>query len=404
MAGYIQRSIEKVLKKAVLEFPAVILTGPRQAGKTTLLKKVFGHKYRYVSLEAPDVRQAAAADPRGFLALNPAPVIFDEIQYAPDLLFYIKEEIDQRRSDYGRYILTGSQNLLLQEKVVETLAGRAAILTLLPLSLSEIFETPNRMFPWEDNINILSEKDPKFFWQTMLRGSYPELIEHPKKDAFLWHSSYIQTYLERDVRSLRQVGDLSQFQLFLRAIAARSAQLFVASDVARDIGVSVNTVRSWIAILEATYQIIVLRPYFSNLGKRLVKTPKIYFTDVGTLCYLTGLKDVEHLIAGPLAGAVFETFVVGQVYKRFLNRGYEPTIYFWRTATGVEVDLIVEDQGLLYPIEIKSTSTPRPQMASGILSFKKDFGERVGKGHVVSMGLLRLPLAPGVEAIGVGEF
>lgn len=400
MPHYIKRSIEKVLKKAVSQFPAVILTGPRQAGKTTLLQQLLGSTHRYLSLETPDVRAAAVADPRGFLDLNPAPVIFDEIQFAPDLLFYIKERIDANRSNYGQYILTGSQNLLLQEKVTETLAGRAAILRLLPLSLNEIMGAPNAQFPWEGtNSNPLTQPNIRDLWGLILRGAYPELIEHPAKDASLWHGSYIQTYLERDVRTLRQVGDLTQFQLFLRAVAARSAQLFVASDVAKDIGVSVNTVRNWIAVLEATYQIIILRPYFCNISKRLVKSPKIYFTDVGTLCYLTGLRDIDHLSAGPMAGAVFETFVVSQVYKRLLNRGIEPNVYFWRTATGLEVDILIEEQGVLHPLEVKATATPRPPMATGISSLYKDLGSQVSKGYIVHMGELTLPLAPKIEAI-----
>ena len=400
MPSYIKRSIEKVLKKVISQFPGVILTGPRQAGKTTLLRQLFGSSHRYISLETPDVRAAASADPRGFLDLNAAPVIFDEIQYAPDLLFYIKEKIDEDRSNYGQYILTGSQNLLLQEKVTETLAGRAAILRLLPLSLSEIMGEPNARFPWEaHNSPSLIQPNIRDLWKLMLRGAYPELTEYPNKDASLWHASYIQTYLERDVRTLRQVGDLTQFQLFLRAVAARSAQLFVASDVAKDIGVSVNTVRAWLGVLEATYQVIILRPYFSNVSKRLVKSPKIYFTDVGTLCYLTGLRDVDHLAAGPMSGAVFETFIVSQVYKRLLNRGIEPNIYFWRTATGIEVDILVEEQGTLHPIEVKATATPRPSMASGVTSLYKDLGHQVSKGYVVHMGELTLPLAPKVEAI-----
>ncbi|NGX51517.1 MAG: hypothetical protein K1060chlam2_01386, partial [Chlamydiae bacterium] len=224
-----------------------------------------------------------------------------------------------------------------------------------------------------------------------------------EKPTTLWHGSYMQTYLERDVRSLRQIGDLSQFQLFLRAIAARSAQLFKISDVARDIGLTVNTIKAWLSILEATYQIIILRPYFNNSNKRLVKSPKIYFTDVGTLCYLTGLKDVEHLSAGPMAGAVAETFIVTEIYKRISNRGTDPQIYFWRTSSGTEVDLLIEDQGKLIPIEIKATSTPTPQMASGIASFQKSAKKKASNGYVVHLGELKLPLGPNVTALPFSE-
>ncbi len=403
MAGYIKRTLEQVLRTAIEQYPAVILTGPRQAGKTTILRHLLGKTHRYVSLESPDIRASAIADPRGFLALNAPPVIFDEIQYAPDLLFYIKEHIDQRRAVNGQFMLTGSQNLLLQEKVSETLAGRAAVLRLLPLSYSEMSGRPGAAFPWEKSKSApLPQPSVGAWWELMLRGSYPELVKQPKKDSTLWHASYIQTYLERDVRTLRQVGDLTQFQLFLRAVAARSGQLFVASDVARDIGVSVNTVRAWLGVLEATYQIIILRPYFAKISKRLVKSPKVYFTDVGTLCYLTGLRDTDHLATGPMAGAVFETFVVSQVYKRLLNRGLDPRVYFWRTATGLEVDLLVEDQGRLYPIEIKATATPRPKMASSISSLSRDLGPVVDTGYVIHMGGLTLPLAHQIVALPVG--
>ncbi len=399
MHDYIQRSIEPVLKKAIKQFPAVVLTGPRQAGKTTILKKLFGSSYQYISLEPPDVRAAAASDPRGFINLYPPPIIFDEIQYAPDLLFYIKEKIDENRSKYGQYILTGSQNILLSQHVAETLAGRAATLRLFPLSYTEISNRPFKSFPWEEKTEDRSSLPLKDFWKLMLRGSYPELTEHPEKDSTLWHGSYIQTYLERDVRSLRQIGDLTQFQIFLRAVAANSSQLLQMSDIASDIGVSVNTIKTWLGILEATYQIIILRPYFSNINKRLVKTPKVYFTDVGTLCYLTGLKDVDHLLSGPMAGAIVETYVVSEIYKRLSNRGTEPQIYFWRTSAGAEVDILVDDQGTLIPVEVKATATPKPQMASGVRSIQKDLKKQITNGYVIHIGDMQLPLGEQVTAL-----
>lgn len=401
MDDYIHRSLEPVLKKAVKQFPAVVLTGPRQAGKTTILKKLFGSAYQYVSLEPPDVRAAAESDPRGFIELYSAPIIFDEIQYAPELLFYIKEKIDEQRSKYGQFILTGSQNILLSQQVAETLAGRAALLRLLPLSYIEIAKRPLDSFVWEDEKGALKRKKfpVKDFWKLMLRGGYPELTEHPEKDFSLWHGSYIQTYLERDVRNLRQIGDLTQFQLFLRAVAARSGQLFQISDVAGDIGLSVNTIKAWLGILEATYQIIILRPYFSNANKRLVKTPKVYFTDVGTLCYLTGLRDIEHLLAGPMAGPIVETYIVSEIYKRISNQGIEPQMYFWRTSTGTEVDILIEEQGSLIPIEVKAISTPKAKMASGIISLQKDMKKPVRNGYVIHLGDMQLPLAEKVKAL-----
>jgi hypothetical protein len=398
---YIPRALEPVLRRAASQFPAVVLAGARQSGKTTLLKHVFGGKYGYVSLEAPDVRAAAAADPRGFLEMHPPPVIFDEVQHAPDLLLYIKERIDDRRDVPGQYFLTGSQNLLLTERVTESLAGRAAMLRLLPLSQREMDGRSTAPLPWEAQGKRASgvHRSAPALWREFLRGAYPELAAEPDRDIPLWHSSYIQTYLERDVRSLRQVGDLTSFQNFIRALAARSGQLLNLTDVARDLGIAVNTCRAWLSVLEATYQVMVLRPYHANVRKRLVKTPKIYFTDTGMLCYLAGLKDPEHAAVGPLGGAILETAVLLEIVKAFVNRDEEPRVYFWRTAAGVEVDLVVEAAGRLIPIEVKLSSSPTPAMANAIRTFREDLGERAGPGFVVHPGNVRLPLAPNVVAL-----
>lgn len=401
---YIKRSLEPVLRKAAEQFPSVVLTGPRQSGKTTLLKHVFGRAAGYVSLEPPDVRAAAAADPRGFLAMHPPPVIFDEVQYAPDLLPYIKESIDERRQARGQYFLTGSQNLLLTERVTESLAGRAAMLRLLPVSQREEFGRLDPL-PWEPSKTraAVDPQKPLDLWNRFLRGGYPELVAEPGRDIRLWQSSYLQTYLERDVRSLRQVGDLISFQSFLRALAARSGQLLNLTDVARDLGIAVNTAKAWLSALEATFQVMVLRPYHANIGKRLVKTPKVYFTDTGMLCHLAGLQDPDHAAAGPLGGAILETAVLMEVVKAFVNRGEEPRVYFWRTSAGVEVDLLVETGGKLIPIEVKLSATPRPAMASGIRAFQEDLGEAAGPGFVVHPGGVRLPLAPRVVALPFSE-
>ena len=398
---YIARAIEPTLRRAARQFPAVVLTGPRQSGKTTVLKHLFAKTHGYVSLEPPDIRASAAADPRGFLATHPPPVIFDEVHNAPELLPYIKEQIDSRRSKHGQYLLTGSQNLLLIERVTETLAGRAAMLRLLPLSQCEVLGDPNAALPWEERWQTGGRRSISYpnMWARVLRGGYPELTAHPSRDASLWHASYVQTYLERDVRTLRQVGDLTQFQTFLRALAARNGQLLNLTDIARDLGVAVNTAKGWLSVLEATFQVIVLRPYFVNVGKRLVKTPKIFFTDTGTLCYLAGLKDADHAAKGPMGGPIFETAVLAEIVKRLWNRGEEPRVYFWRTSAGAEVDIVVELGRKLIPIEIKLSATPRPAMAGAIKAFQHDLGERALTGFVVHPGDVRLPLAPSVTAL-----
>ena len=396
---YLPRSIETRVKKAAQEFPSVALVGPRQSGKTTLLQRLFGESHSIISMEPPDVRAAALNDPRGFLALYPPPVVFDEIQYTPDLLPYIKEEIDKQRNKAGQFILTGSQNLLLMQQVTESLAGRAAVLKLLPLSRWELFESPARTLPWEKAPSAaLTTQSSKELWEQILRGSYPELARDPARDARLWQASYVQTYLERDVRNLRNIGDLTLFQSFLRALAARSAQILNLSQLARDVGVSVNTAKDWISILEASFQIFILRPYHANIGKRLIKSPKVYFTDTGLLCYLVGLRDVEHAIAGPMGGAIFENFVIAELFKIFLHRGEEPNLYYWRTSDGSEVDLIVDAQGKLIPLEIKQTETSNPKMAKEILSFQQIFKNKAGKGYVIYSGNMVLPLEKDVIA------
>jgi len=398
---YLKRSLEPVLNRAAAEFPGVVLTGPRQSGKTTLLKHLFGETHGYASLELPDVRAAAAADPRGFLELHSPPVILDEVQYAPDLLPYIKEIIDDRRQERGLYLLTGSQNLLLMARVDESLAGRAAILRLLPLSQRELQGEPEKPFPWERPQDRPPSRraPPLDLWKSFLRGGFPELAVEPDRDIGLWHASYLQTYLERDIRSLRQIGDLTLFQNFLRALAARSAQLLNLTDLARDLGVALNTAKAWIAVLEATFQVIILRPYFANVGKRLVKTPKVYFLDVGTLCHLTGLKDPEHAATGPMGGAIFETAVLSEIIKTISHRGQDPQVYFWRTAAGAEVDIVVAEGGRLIPLEIKLSATPRPAMARHIKDFQRDLEDHAAPGYVIHPGEVRLPLAPGVVAL-----
>jgi hypothetical protein len=399
--GYIGRTLEPVLKKAAREFPVVVLTGPRQSGKTTLLQHLFAESHRYISLEPPDIRAAAATDPRGFLEAYLPPVIFDEVQYAPALLPYVKERVDAQRAKRGQYLLTGSQNLLLMQQVTESLAGRAAMLRLLPLSQREVAGCPNAPLPWEGGGERPVSPGASYLdlWTGFLRGGYPELVADPSRDAALWHASYVQTYLERDVRSLRQVGDLTLFQGFVRALAARSGGLLNLTELARDMGVAVNTAKAWLSVLEASFQVVILRPYHANVGKRLVKTPKVYFTDVGTLCYLAGLRDPEHAASGPMGGAVFETAVLAEVLKAYVHRGETPQLSFWRSSAGVEVDILIEADGHLIPIEVKLSATPRPAMADSIRSLQEDLGARVGPGYIVHPGDVRLPLVPKVTAL-----
>ena len=417
LGAYVPRTLEGVLRRALEQFPAVMVTGPRQAGKTTMLRHALAATHRYVSLDAPDTRETAVKDPRGLLAAYPPPVILDEIQNAPALLSYIKERIDADRARRGDWVVTGSQNLMLAAGVSESLAGRVALLRLLPLSLRELVRDPGRPLPWDAARTTTPAGEPPggsgrdlatpAIWSLIVRGLYPQLAVEPGLDQELWHDGYLGTYLERDVRSVTGVGDLLEFQVFLRALAARSGQLLNLSGIARDIGIGVNTAKRWLGILEATYQVFTLRPYFANMTKRLVKTPKVYFTDPGTLCHLVGIRDPGHAAAGPMAGVLAETVVAGELLKAALHRGASPRLHFWRTATGVEVDLLAETAGVgsarLVPVEVKSAATAVPGMARSIRQLMTDLGDAVAPGLVVYLGDRRLPLGDGITALPLAE-
>jgi predicted AAA+ superfamily ATPase len=347
----VPRDLTPRLRAAARKFPVVTVTGPRQSGKTTLCRAVFSDK-DYVSLEAPDVREYARTDPRGFLGDHRAGAILDEIQRVPDLLSYLQVEVDARREP-GRFVLTGSANLSLLGSVSQSLAGRTALLHLLPLSWGEV-----RRFP----------SHPDDLWSALWKGGYPAIYDRDV-DPAEWFGSYVATYVERDVRQILNVGDLTAFQTFVRLCAGRSAQLLNLSALAADGGVSHVTVRSWISVLEASFVAFRLPPYHSSLTTRLVKTPKLHFYDSGLLCHLLGIRRPEQLREHPLRGAIFETWVVDEVLKSRLHSGEAGGLAFFRDRRGREVDLVVEAAGALTAVETKSAQTVSDEFFAGLEAF-----------------------------------
>ena len=393
------RALGRVIERAIRTFPALVVTGPRQSGKTTLLKTLFAKTHAFVSLEDPDVRIRAKEDPLQFLARHKPPVIIDEIQYVPELLSYIKTRIDENRRP-GQWLFTGSQHFGLMQGISQSLAGRAAVLSLLPFSLGERAgrgaATPV-VTEWARGFQAVSSTDIRIsLAEVLLRGSYPEIASRRSVDRKLWCSSYISTFLERDVRNLAHIGDLSQFERFLRLCAVRTGQLLNLSDLARDIGVSVPTAKRWLSVLEAGYQVYLLYPYYRSLGKRLVKSPKMYFNDTALATYLLGLHDKETLLNSPSFGNLFETLVVTDVLKRFLHSGEMPSLYYLRTRDGLEIDLVIELGQKLHMFEVKSAMTVWPKHADSLARIMNDLGTSVRTAGIISRARGGFPLKSGI--------
>ena len=358
----IHRFLSKYAQKDAEYYPVITITGPRQSGKTTLARATFPG-YSYVSLEETDTRSFVRDDPRGFLARFRGPIIIDEVQRVPDLLPYIQTEVDKNPSA-GRFVLTGSQNLMLMEKVSQTLAGRSGILHLLPFSRAELerqkqieLETPDDLFS-----NRQTGLD---CWSTIRTGFYPPIHDRNVPPE-IWLSDYVRTYVERDVRTLVNIGDLESFERFIRLCAGRIGQLVNFSAIASDCGVSVDTARRWISVLKTSFILFLLLPHHRNFNKRIIKSPKLYFHDTGLACQLLGVRDEDQLFSHPLRGALFENYIMAEVVKSFYNHRLAPPIYFWRDQTGHEIDLIIEDSGALYPVEIKSGSTAAGDVFRGL--------------------------------------
>lgn len=373
----IARDIEPALRELLKGFPIVTVTGPRQSGKTTLAQTIFAGK-PYVSLEDPDLRQLALDDPRAFLGRFPDGGVLDEVQRAPQLMSYLQSRVDAD-GRMGLFLLTGSQQFELMSGITQSLAGRTAFVELLPFSVAEL-RAAGRLPSGLDGI--------------LFTGGYPPIHDRRLKPS-AWLAAYVTAYVERDVRQFVKVQDLETFQRFVRLCAGRCGQILNLSSLAADCGITHNTAKAWISVLEASYVLFLLRPHHANFNKRLVKSPKLYFYDCGLLCWLLGIRQVDQLAVHPLRGGIFESFAIVELLKTGLNRGERPTLHFWRDSNGNEVDVIADVGSRMLPIEIKSGQTLNRDFFAGLERWRALAGELAatpaliygGSGSLVHRGI-----------------
>lgn len=386
--NYYPRHIENVLHKYLKQFKVVLLTGPRQVGKSTLLKKALAEGYEYITLDDMNELDMAQNDPAQFFVNHASPAIIDEVQYAPELFRRLKYLVDKQERR-GYYCLTGSQTYLLMKNVSESLAGRIGVLELSPISIREKYKEsfslpfiPTDEYFRERRKSLVYHDD---IWQTIFRGSMPELLDESLSWQF-FYSSYVKSYIQRDVREIINIKNENNFYKFLVALAARTGELFIANDIARTIGVSLQTVQAWLSVLEASGLIFILRPYENNILKRAVKTPKVYFMDTGLVAYLVGWNNPEVLKNGAMAGSVFETFVVSEIIKSYKNNGLDTNnLYFYRDRDQKEIDMLIINGDTIHPIEIKKSAQPASSMAKNFPVLASIPGMKMGQGCILCL-------------------
>lgn len=412
MEEYIKRNIEEKLYQSIKNFPVVMITGPRQVGKTTLLKNLMKQKeYQYVTLDNPIERNLAKTDPALFLKKYETPLIIDEIQYATELLPYIKIQVDNARQEgnkkaNGMYLLTGSQMFRMMQGVSETLVGRVSILNLYGLTTSEIQQEKQEAFlPTFDYIKKReNNRKPSLeqVFERIYRGSFPELIKNKDIDTQEYYSSYLQTYLERDIRDVITLKDETKFLNFISCVAARTAQELVYEDIARDVEIDIKTAKEWLSILRSSGLVYLLQPYSNNNIKRIIKRPKIYFMDTGLSCFLAKYVDAKTLEISAYSGPIFETYVVTEIIKTYINSGKYPDLYmyYYRDSNQKEIDLLITQNGSLYPIEIKKSANPKSSATKHFQILEK-IDLKKGEGGVICMVDHVIPISENYSLIPI---
>ncbi len=401
---YISRTLEPIIQKVTQQFPVLIVTGARQVGKTTFLRHLAGKDRNYVTLDDPLLLALAKEEPKLFLERFKPPILIDEIQYAPELLPYIKMDVDNNRIA-GQYWLTGSQQFQLMQGVSESLAGRMGILNLLGLSQWETQGLSTLDTPFLPGNHAVDKKlthakptSLEIIYQKIWRGSFPALTLNDNLDKDLFFSAYVQSYLQRDVRDLAQVGDATAFLRFLKVTAARTGQLLNIADISRDTDVSPNTAKQWLSILQTSGIIYLLQPYYNNITNRFVKTPKLYYIDTGLCSYLTQWSDAKTLEAGAMSGAILETYVVIEILKSYWHNGLEAPLYFYRDKDQKEIDLLISKDQKIYPIEIKKTASPTKHAIKNF-NLSENLKMNISHGAVICLIDKPLPLTSTVDAI-----